>query len=152
MFSHGCGNMYPAMKCVNTDFVGALEAKYPLIIDYGTKVPEYMKNRFIRLIGFNNLCYDPDCKLCSKTELLPDVPVDDSLQKDLVVEPPFKRYPGDKVTCFVEFDEGIHDRFLLIIIGKQLYLEGFKHNTGPVIQYILVSQFLPPLKIGLSCD
>ena len=45
--------------------------------------------------GIPYWCYgdrpDPSCKPCSKIELLPDVPVDDSLQKDLVEQFLFQR-------------------------------------------------------------
>jgi len=100
----------------------------------------------ISLIGFNNLCYDPDGKLCSKTEPLPDVPVRDFLENNLVIQLPFKRYPGNKVAGTVEFDEGINQCSLLFIMGKQFYLKGLKHNIDIYTQYIRVSQFLPHLK------
>ena len=89
-----------------------------------------MEMIFVSLIGLHNLRNDPDGKLCGKIELLPDVPVHNFLEEYLVVKPPFKRYPGHKVACFVEPGEGIDDRLFLIIIGKQLYLEGLDHNMA----------------------
>ena len=52
MFSHGCGNMYPAMKCVNTDFVGALEA----IIDTFIKFNDACN--FVSGIAFERRLYN----------------------------------------------------------------------------------------------
>ena len=95
-----------------------------------------MEMLFVSLIGLRDLSNDPDCKLCGKIELLPDVPVHDSLEENLVVQLLFKRCPGDKVACFVELGEGIDNRFLLFIIRKQLYLESLDHKMAIKIQCI----------------
>ena len=144
VFSDGYWDSDPAMNGADAHRIHALEAQYPLIIDNGTEIPEFMKNRFIRLIGFNDLRYDPDGKLCSKTELLPDVPVDDSLQKDLVEQFLFPRNPGNEVACLVEFDEGINQDLPLLIIRQEFNLKGLKHEIDILSQYISMSQFLPP--------
>ena len=101
-----------------------------------------MEMLFVSLIGLRDLSNDPDCKLCGKIELLPDVPVHDSLEENLVVQLLFKRYPRNKPACFVELDEGIDDRSFLIIIGKQLYLEGLDHNVAIKNQSIKGLEFL----------
>ena len=158
IFSNGYRHSYPSIGSADADLIHALEAQYPLIIDYGTEIPEFMKNCFIRLIGFNNLPYDSDGKLCGKIELLLDAPVYDFLEENFVVKFLFKCCFLNKITGIVEFDEGIDQSFPLFIIWKQLYLESFKHNIDTLIQYIRLSQFLPPLKrwaslrlIGETC-
>ena len=82
-----------------------------------------------------------------------DTPVHDSLEENLVVQLLFKGYPGDKVACFVEFDESIDDRLFLIIIGKQLYLEGLDHNMAIKNQCIKgCRNLLHPEGLEIPCD
>ena len=64
-----------------------------------------MENGFICLIGFNNLGYDPDGKLRCKPKFLPDIPINDLLEKNLVVEFLLKGYARDKVAGCIEFDK-----------------------------------------------
>ena len=69
-----------------------------------------------------------DCELCSQSEPLPDVPVDDPLYKNLVEKLPVKSYSGDKVTCTIEFQKSINGSLFLISVGEQLDLNGLEHT------------------------
>jgi hypothetical protein len=73
------------MNCVDADMIHSLEAQYPLVVDNGTEIPELMENFPVRLIGFNNLCNDPDGKLCCQPEFFPYLPVYYFLKGNFVV-------------------------------------------------------------------
>ncbi len=88
---------------------------------------------------------DADCELCSQSEPLPDVPVDDPLQKNLVEKLPVKSYSGDKITCTIEFQKSINGSLFLISVGEQLYLNGLEH-TDVLYKYITMSQFPSSLR------
>ena len=146
IFSDGHRYPYSPFCRANAHFINALETEYSLVIDNGTEIPEFMEMGSVGFICFNNLCYNPDGKLCCQSKFFPYLPIHDFLEENFIVKFFFKRYFGNKITGTVEFDEGIDQRFLLFIIWKQFYLEGFKHNIDTAIQYITVSQFLSILK------
>lgn len=146
VFSDGYGYPYPSMNGADAHRIHSLEAQYPLIIDNGSKIPEYMKGCPVCLVRFHNLRYDPDGELRCQSEFFPDIPVDDFLDQDLVEQPLFPCYIRNEVAGIIELKEGIDESQPLVIIRKQLDLEGLKHKIDIHNQYITASQLLPPLK------
>ena len=132
------------------DFIHSFETEYSLVIDYASEISELVESRSIRFICFNDLCYHSHSKLCGKTELLPDIFIDYSLEKHLIEEFPLESYFGNKVACFAEFDKCFHESIFLLFVGKQFDLECFEHFIGVITQHINASRFLSTLKDGTS--
>jgi hypothetical protein len=148
IISNSYRNLLATFQCQNGNrFESIVPGHDPLIIDNCTIKPKLWFNRFVSLIGFNNLRDGSDGHLGRETIPFSDVIIDNLLKIDFVRHLEIKSCFGDIVARFVEAVHCFQEHTMLIYGRVESDHQSLKHyierNVQCISSYLLIrTEFL----------
>jgi len=141
------GNDNAAIERQQRGFIQSLPTQYSLVIDHCAVRSELRLDIPVSFICFDGLGDCTDGHLCRKTELRPNLCIDEGLEFDFVSTSVLESDFADEITGGVECGHCTFEGIELPSIGAEFDFECQIHHISHILQYInTCRRFLPRLK------